>query len=302
MGGQRTIGRLLQLWRAARVSFAADKRGFTIVEVMIVLAVTGALFIAAAILISGKQNQAEFNQAIQQIQSQVQQSMSEVTTGYFPSNANFQCAAAGGGPVVLSAVSPNGQGANAGCIFAGKVMQFRVSGTAPEQYAVFTVAAAQKNASGQEATALTAPKVVAPGVASPAGFPDITTTTILQNGLVTTANPPAGMWYNNGGADITVGAVAFVPSFAQYASGSITSGSQQLSVIPVTGTSLGMSKKAAADAINTNLAGSVVNPTNGVFICYVGGTDQSGLVTIGGSSHPLSVTLKVMQGTKTCGR
>jgi hypothetical protein len=47
----------------------------------------------------------------------------------------------------------------------------------------------------------------------------------------------------------------------------------------------------------------VQNPSNGVSICFAsGGTNQSGLVTIGGSGHPLSVTLKVMESTKTCGR
>lgn len=288
-----------------RPSFGAPARGFTIVEVMVVLVVTGALFVAAAILISGKQSQAGFNQAIQQIQSQIQQTMNEVATGYFPSNANFQCTAPIGGPVALTNVAPNAQGANAGCIFAGKVLQFQVQSTDPEKFAVYTIAAAQKDASGKEVSTLASasPKLVAPGNGYPAGFPDLTTTTILQNGLATSASPPAGMWYNNGAADVSVGAVAFVPSFAQYSSGNLTSGSQQLSVYPVNGTSIGATQADAVDAINTNLATSIQNPSNGVSICFAsGGTNQSGLVVIGGNNHPLSVTLKVMESTKTCGR
>lgn len=315
MGGLHSIGRLLRAWRrtirpgfgtpAPALTPASATRGFTIVEVMVVLVVTGALFVAAATLISGKQNQAGFNQAIQQIQSQIQQVMNDVSTGYFPSNANFQCTSPNGGPVTLTGVAPNAQGANAGCIFAGKVLQFRVQGTDPEKFAVFTLAAAQKDSTGKEVSVLSgaSPKVVAPGNGYPVGYPDLTTTTILQNGLVTSASPPAGMWYNNGAADVSVGAVAFVPSFAQYASGNLASSSQQLSVYPVTGTSLGATQASAVDAINTNAATSTQNPSNGVSICFAsGGTNQSGLVVIGGSGHPLSVTLKVMEGTKTCGR
>ena len=301
MGGQRTTGRLLQMWRAPR--------GFTIVEVLIVLAVTGALFVAAAILISGKQNQAGFNQAVQQLQSQIQQVMNDVSTGYFPGGASFSCSAPAGGPVTLSGAAANGQGANAGCIFAGKVLQFRVSGTNPEAYNILTIAAAQKNASGQEATSLATatPKVVAPALGSPANFPNLTTSTILQNGLAvsTSPTPAVNMWYNNGGANVAVGAVAIVTSFAGYAAnGTINSGSQQLSIVPVTGTTLGMTPVAAATAINTNLAASataVTNPTNGVSVCFAsGGTKESGLITIGGGGHPLAVTLKIFEGSLVC--
>jgi prepilin-type N-terminal cleavage/methylation domain-containing protein len=308
MGGLHRIGRLLYVWRRDRAFFSTSTSGFTIVEVMIVLAISGALFVATAILINGKQNQAGFNEAVQQVQSQIQQAMNEVASGYFPSSANFQCTAGNGGPVSLSSIAPNGQGTNAGCIFAGKVLQFQVQGTSPERFAVYTIAAAQKDSTGKEVTSLpaAAPKLVAPGTASPPGYPDLTTTKVLQNGLATTPPPGSGhsrMWYNNGAADITVGAVAFIPSFAQYSSGNITSGSQQMDVVPVTATSLGMTKPAGVDAVNTNLATSILDPSNGVSICFAtGGTNESGLIVIGGDSHPLSVTLKVMDGTTTCGK
>jgi prepilin-type N-terminal cleavage/methylation domain-containing protein len=281
-------------------------RGFTIVEVMIVLGVSGVLFVAAAIMISGKQNQAAFNQAIQQMQSQMQQVINEVANGYFPSNANFQCTANAGGPVVLSSIGANAQGENAGCVFAGKVLQFKVAGTNPEQYNVFTLAGAQKDSTGKEVTSLAAsvPKVIAPATGSPAGFPDITTSTVLQNGLTVanTTSPVGGMWYNNGAGDIRIGAVAFVPSFASYTGTTINSTSQQVSIIAIPGTLTNTNAQTAATAINAGVIGGVVNPSAGVSICFdSGGTNQSGLVTIGGGAHPLSVTLKVMQGTRTCG-
>ncbi|HSX34130.1 MAG TPA: type II secretion system protein [Candidatus Saccharimonadales bacterium] len=311
MGGLLTTGRLLERWRASRAPIFRPlqkrERGFTIVEVLIVLGISGALFVAAAILISGKQNQASFNQAIQQMQSQVQQVVNEVANGYFPSNANFQCTANAGGPVVLSSVGANAQGANAGCVFAGKVLQFKVAGTDPEKYNVFTLAGAQKDSTGKEVTTLSAsvPKVIAPYVGAASGFPDITSSTVLQNGLTVaaTGSPAGGMWYSNGGGDIAIGAVAFVPSFASYTGSTIDSTSQQVSVIAINSTSTNTDAKTAATAINSNVAGGVVNPSGGVSVCFAsGGTDQSGLLTIGGGAHPLSVTMKVMQGTKTCGK
>jgi hypothetical protein len=278
------------------------------VEVMIVLATSGALFVAAAIMISGKQNQAGFNQGIQQIRAQIQQAMNEVANGYFPAQANFRCTAGAGGPVTLTAAGAQAQGANAGCVFAGKVMQFGINGTDPEQFAVYTMAGAQKDSAGREVTSLNAavPRVIARGTASPAGYPDITVPSILQNGLETAG--PGGiatraMWYNNGGADVTTGAVAFVPSFAAYTGTNITSGSQQLSVVAIPGTDTNMSRTAMADAINANITSGIANPSNGVSVCFAsGGTNQSGLITIGGNSKPLNVNLRIMQGTRTCGR
>jgi hypothetical protein len=278
---------------------------------MIVLAVTGALFVAAAVMISGQQNRAGFNQAIQQLQSQIQQVMNDVSTGYFPGNSNFSCSASNGGPVNITGVGANGQGANAGCIFAGKVLQFNLGGTDPQSYGIFTIAAAQKDSTGQEVTSLgtAAPKLVAPGTGSPVNFPDLTTTTVLQNGLTLAASSNAAnnMSYNNGGGDVAIGAVAIVNSFASYGTnGNLNSTSQQLSIVPVTGTHLGDSAKTAVDNINATLAASassVANPSNGVSICFAsGGTNDSGLITIGGDSHPLAVTLKVTLGSKTCGK
>jgi type II secretory pathway pseudopilin PulG len=310
MGGLRIPGQVAQLSRGrSRRIRAAEGYGFTIVEVMVVLAVTGALFIAAAILISGKQNQAGFNSAIQQIQSQVQQIMNEVAAGYFPNSASFQCSQGSPGTTpTLSSVSPNGQGANAGCVFVGKVVQFQVHGTTPEQFRTYTIAGGQKDSTGKEVQSLAAatPILVAPGSSPPSpSYPDLTTSDILQNGLTTSITPPAGMWYNDGAADVNVGAVAFVTSFATYGGvgGTISSGSQKVSVVPVDGTTLGMTSPALVDAVNASLTASPADPSNGVSICFAsGGTNESGLLTIGGGGKPLAVTTKIYDGSQTCGR
>ncbi len=275
--------------------------GFTIVEVMIVLAVTGILFISAAALISGKQNQTEFDQAIRQVQSQIQQVINEVATGYYPNMGNIKCNG-GGGSVVLSAGSGTGQGANAGCIFLGKALQFQVASTDPEQFNVFSIAGLQQGGSGgTESTNLTEakPKVIAPS-STEAGLPDATVNDRLQNRLTTYR-----MWYNNGAGDKPIGVLAFTLSLASYgASGAITSGAQQVQVVPVddnnNNSALGKSKTEAVDAINSSLTSSPVNPSNGVFVCFASGTtNQSGLITIGNNNRQLSVRLTIKSNT-TC--
>lgn len=280
--------------------------GFTIIEVMIVLVVSSGLFIAAAVLISGRQNQTSFDQAVRQIQAEIQQTINDVAVGYFP-DTNFRCSASPSGPA-LSGGASSGQGTNSGCIFLGKAMQFKLAGTTPEQFAVYSIAGLQQLA-GNETTSLAEarPKVIAPGSAevSTPGFPDLTVIGKLEGGLTTNTNTPVvrGMWFNNGGPKVPIGSVAFISSLASYdLSGGIKPGSQQVIVYPVGGSALDVTKTQGVDAINAvqfrNPAQSPPDPSDGVSICFAsGGTDQSALIKIGGSKRSLSVTLKIMKGT-----
>lgn len=307
MGGLRPTGQLFQLfrhlrWRPVR---GGESSGFTVVEVMIVLIITGALFTSAALLIAGKQNQTAFSQGIQQIQSQIQQIMNEVAIGYYPNTNNFQCTAGASGPVI-SNVSPNSQGANAGCIFVGKAMQFKVHGTDPEEVMIYTIAGLQKRVSdGQDSQSLSdaRPMVVAPSTVQPS-LPNASTNIIVQNNLTTVDNGIGvnGMWYDNGAGKVQVGAVAFTTSFPQPGAGGIlASGSQQMNVVPIDTSATNATQLNTVDAINAKIQSSIVNPSGGVSICFAsGGTNQSGLITIGGNSHPLSVKLQITNGNRTC--
>jgi len=282
--GRRRIGRMFSMPRGSRA--------FTIIEVLIVLAVTGLLFVSAAVLIAGRRQQTEFNQAIRQVQSQIQQVINDVATGYFPNTNSFQCAAGPSGPVLTSG-SGTEQGANSGCIFVGKAMQFAVVSTSPQQFNTFTIAGLQKTSSGAEVSTLAQaqPKAISPNTTQP-NIPDITVTDQLLGGLTV-----VDMWYDNGAGRRPIGVMAFVNSLASPGS-TIVSGTQQLGVVPVDDNNVNSardrSKEQAATAINTSLATSPLNPTGGVYICFKsGGTNQSGLITIGDTGRQLSVTLNI---------
>ncbi len=303
-GGLKLFGQTMRVWRGARQFLLAPREGgFTIIEVLIVLAITGALFVSAAIMISGRQNQAAFDQSIRQIQSQIQQTLNEVTTGFYSNNTNFQCTAAvAGQPPTLSAGSA-AQGTNSGCIFLGKALQFKVGTTLPEEFVTYTITGLREGGGvGVESTSLAQarPAIVSPSVThSGVGYPDNSVTNTLQNGLTT-----ARMWYNNGASDVEIGAVAFVSSLAQYSSGSIVSGSGQVNVVGVNTTALGSNRDAVVEAMNTDggaqLINSPLNPAKGVYICFSsGGTQQYGVVKIGGDSRELSVTLTIKDKNNT---
>ena len=269
------------------------QHGFTVVEVLIVLAVTGALFLSATTLISGRQAQTAFDQGIRQIQSQIQQAISDVSNGYYPSRNSIQCAAGAGGPVITPGSS--GQGSNAGCVFIGKVMQFDVQNSAPEQFIAYSLAGLQQNSAGNDVSSLAEakPLVIAPSSGAPT-TPDETTAARLENGLTT---------YSMKANGLNIGAVGFVSTLAQFNGALLSSGSQQVQLVAVPGTSLNATELATAQQINSvmaSLPAADVNPLGGVQICFVSGTtNQSGLITIGANNSTLSVTLAV-KGNKTC--
>lgn len=267
-------------------------RGFTVIETLIVLAITGGLFVAVALSLSGKQAQTQFDQAIQDVKSQIQQTINDVSVGFFPNRNNYNCSAGPLGPVISS--GGGSQGANSGCVFLGKAIQFGIAGTNPEQFRVFTIAGLQKDASGNEVTSYASadPTVIAPSTVNP-NMPDGSSSGRLNYGLTTLR-----AYYGSPAANI--GAVAFVNSLAAYSNGSLVSGSQQLNVIPITGSGLNVTSQAAATTIGAGLAASATNPSTGVSICFVSGTtNQSGLITIGGAGRQLNVTLNI-KGNKTC--
>ena len=67
--------------------------GFTIVETLIVLAVSGLLLISAIVMISGRTNKTQFTTAANDLKQSLEQVINEISSGYFPNANNFQCTA-----------------------------------------------------------------------------------------------------------------------------------------------------------------------------------------------------------------
>lgn len=252
------------------------RRGFTIIETLLVLAISSALFLAIMITMSGRQAKAEFSQATKNVQAEVQQTIDEVAAGSYPSNNNFACDGGSGEPV-FTASGGIEQGSNQDCVFLGKVIQFKVSGTNPEQYNVFSVAALRACGGKTTCTDLAASK---PRVIDGAGF-NITESKTLSYGLSVKS--------------ATAGAVGFISELGSLNDGgSYNSGSQPVDLMPIRTSALNMPKPSMISVINSNLAASPTNPSGGFMICFQsGGTNQTALMTIGSNGHDLAVKMEV---------
>lgn len=279
-----------------------NSRGFTIVEVMVVLVVTGALFASAATLISGRQNKTQFTIAINDTKAQMQQFISDVSTGFYPSTNDINCSLDAATSTPKFTAGTNTQGTNQDCTFMGKAVEFGVTSTTPEQFWVFSLAGLrQKTVAGVSSDVQTiaeaSPKVMAVNLANPNG--SATAQRNLQNGLTT-----GKMTYTNAGVTKDIVAIAFVSDLGQNSTG-LVSGAQAVNIVPIVSTGgqsvPNTSPASTATSINANIATAPVNPDGGVSVCFVSGTtNQTGILTIGGSNQRQnSVTLSI-RSTKTC--
>jgi type II secretory pathway pseudopilin PulG len=280
--------------------------GFTIIETLIVLAVTAGMFLAASGIVTHIQAETEFQQAINNTQSEVEQIINQVAAGSFLTSNNFSCSDQGTGVPVITA-GATAEGTSNGCILLGKVVQFDTQSNANAQvFTVYPIAGLRNN---NDNLTTAAPVAIAPGANTnnTPGFPDASTTTSLQYGITATS-----MDYLSGGSCSTataVGAVGFVDTLSSYSNaGQVLSGSREIDLYPISGTSLGETSSTAVDQINdyegdvnSGLVNSPQDPCGGLQICFSSGTtDQSGLLTIGGNGGNVdSVTTKIYSG-KSC--
>lgn len=288
------------------------------VEVLIVLAVTGLLLFSAIVLINGRQNKTEFMTGIHDLQQQIQQVVNETASNYYPNNGSFSCSATGGNAPVISTTGA-GQGTNATCVFVGKALRFGDAGGAGtldnDTYTVYPLIANRQNNLGQEVTAYGATGdahlvAIAPGTNTnnTPGFPDDSTVEQLPGGI--TFNYANG---NYDSADPTkpanrVVAVAFLTSLGSYSADTsgdtqvLNSGAQQMGLYKFNGAVVPWgdatsTEGTVVDALNSD---PVAAAGSNVTLCFTSGTtNESGLITIARGS--LVVNLQVYEGT-ACGR
>lgn len=100
------------------------RQGYTIVEVLIFIAVTALIFVAAMTAVGGRQQQVQFAQGLREFEAKIRDTMNDVTTGYYPSAENIQCSVDATGKTLLE-FNKSGQkiGTNSNCVYFGKVMQ-----------------------------------------------------------------------------------------------------------------------------------------------------------------------------------
>jgi prepilin-type N-terminal cleavage/methylation domain-containing protein len=307
--------------------------GFTVVEVMIVLAVSALLFLAAALMIGGKQNRTGFTTSINDFQAEMQQVANDVINGYYPKFSNFSCTQGSPNTQPTIAAGSNNQGTNgglnssdtlSGCTFLGKAVQFAVSSSGDSSSPLIYVYPVIGNLGGSDNLPTQSisdgyPELLAPS--GPTGNINSFASEFiepydLQYGLYV-----AWMCYSissnscsNIPADATAVVVFATSPTASNGGTTLSSGGQELEFIPIPSASLDLSPSNGLGASSQNMitqvnnyfanpSGNVltVNPSGGVQICLADKTtDESGLLTIGGNNGQSSINLNVINGSVNC--
>lgn len=119
--------------------------GYTIVEVMIVMAVSGGLLVSVMTMINGQQRRTEYSTAVRDFELKLQDIFNDVEAGYYPNNDQLQCVDNPNDSSIPTiqriGVTQVGQeqGTNADCIFVGKALQFYRDANLTSNYRIFTI-------------------------------------------------------------------------------------------------------------------------------------------------------------------
>lgn len=98
-------------------------RGYTIVELMIVMALSLMLVLMAATFLAGRKGHTEFSQSMRDLQSRLQSWIDDVPNGFaFGSNTNSYCKTGGVSVQINQGARPGGNKPE--CIYLGKAIQF----------------------------------------------------------------------------------------------------------------------------------------------------------------------------------
>jgi type II secretory pathway pseudopilin PulG len=98
--------------------------GYTIVEVMIFLAVSGVLFVSAVQAVSGRQRNSEYSIAARDTEAIIKDVINDVRDGYYPRASNFRCQEQPAGVINIQASGGEDLGENSDCVYMGRALFF----------------------------------------------------------------------------------------------------------------------------------------------------------------------------------
>ncbi len=239
--------------------------GYTIVETMIFLAVSGLLFISAMLVVNGQERKTQFSTEVREFDSKLQSVMGNITTGYYDNTDSGQyirCdnTGAGGSPnPALDATDILGQ--NGDCIYVGQIVEL----VDPTSFTITSYAGLRRSG-GKDVTNWTDAKAVP--------IADTTETLTLPRGL--TAKMVTAPRIAPPIPKELIDTIGFITTFAQINGEGLTnSGSSGVNMIAFEGGPLGTTVAA--------------NPEEGLMICLAEGDtpgSQVGVIRLknGGSS------------------
>jgi hypothetical protein len=270
------------------MSGGKNSQGYTIVEVMVFLIISGSMFLMAAVFVNGKQGKAEFRQGLNEINQQITQIVNDVNNGLYPWRSDISCNANNpGAPVFGSGTSS--QGESQGCVFLGKVIQFGTTKYDDHGYNIYSVAARQYVTDAADGTLPTnfntaKPQVIRTATSDPTEYER------FGYGMTVTD------MFNHGSR---INAFGLFSSFGSYSSGTLASGAQNVTLVPLT---FG-SGKTKPPATTSSAWGAIqaLNSTDNneidykpdIKICFDSGSGQFGTLNIGSNGQRLATSVQI---------
>lgn len=262
--------------------------GYTIVEVLIFMVITGVLLASALLVFRGQQQRTQFTQGVRETESRLRTVINEVSSGYYPNNNTFRCYVSGGS-IAIDGASPNQQGANTGCVFLGKAVRFSQG----SDYKVYTVVGLQRS-DGQEVTNIASadPTAIARFEGDALTVPDITENFSMPWGVAATR-----VYFEKDGVKTDIGGLGLILSLGSYTQdedNQLVSGSQTASLLPLTETTLGSSDAIFKAQGIENMQEADRSAADRIVICLSsGGSDRKAAIIIGGSGRQLSTETQI---------
>jgi type II secretory pathway pseudopilin PulG len=274
--------------------------GYTIIEVMIFLAITGALLVSALAIFNGQQSRTRFTQSLREIDAQIRAVATEVEAGYYPNNGRFRCVLSGNAPQLI--VGGVDQGSNRQCTFLGKSLQFGVNQPGCNdttrsdctRYAMHTIIGRRVEGNGQEVQTLEDPDgssgVFLTGAQPRLAVHDSDSRLNLADvrtvpGSLTVYN----MYEVRGGTITEIGSVGFIYSLTSYGgTNDPISGAQTVDVVTIPGSRLG--QNSAAEAADVQTLSEANRHPDQIVICFgeSASSGRKGAIIIGGQGRRLA--------------
>jgi type II secretory pathway pseudopilin PulG len=285
--------------------------GFTIVETMIFLAISGMMFVLAISAMSGKQQQTEFQTGVNTLRAELNQDLSNVGSGNYPSLNGINCIANvnSGQPDNCSTLNP----INDTSTVIGEVLAFK-SGS----YTILPVVGRNYVAGTndtQDATSFSQaePWIIsstAQSITMPFGL-----TVVSDPSITSTVTSPAISPTDLGAIGI-FSFTSFEGNNLANSGEALSSGSEHVEIFAIPGSKLNTSPIGLVNTPLTNCStasipdgvctistapAQMINPSNGITLCLNSGSDtQSVFFTIGGGSNSATSVSDTIYSTLGC--
>ncbi len=259
--------------------------GFSIIEVMIFIAASGLIFVGAIVAINGRQQQVQFAQSVREFDAKIRDVMNDVTTGYYPFEAQVNCTAPNADkPNISDSGGASLVGSNNQCLYVGKAIQFAPDGE-EDEFLIYNLAGRRYvNTSDPDviATTIDQTKPVA------ADIPGMVEEASTRFGLKVTKV------FNDNLTPEEFGTVAILSNFEGSSLRASTNLSQSVLSGGVPTTSIGESRTDAVSKMNPieGVSGfNSIDVSKAVIICLedASNTNKKASVTIGGGSSTTTV-------------